>query len=106
MAQVAPASKSSRRSRPEAPAAPIGQDLASLEARRLRAAPMFERGSSPAEVARVLGVARQSASRWHRAWAEGGSAALASSGKRGRSARLSSSELKDVESALRKGARS
>ena len=67
---------------------------------------MFERGSSPAEVARVLGVSRQSTSRWHRAWVEGGSAALASTGRRGRSARLSSNELKKVEKALLKGARS
>jgi transposase len=67
---------------------------------------MFDRGLSPAEVARALGVTRQSTSRWHRAWVEGGSAALASSGKRGRSARLSSAHLKEVESALRKGARS
>ena len=106
MAQAAKSPKSSRRSRPETPSVPAGQDLASLEARRLRAAPMFERGSSPAEVARVLGVSRQSTSRWHRAWVEGGSAALASSGKRGRSARLSSAQLKEVEQALRKGARS
>src|SRR2546426_7990378 len=106
MAQAAPAPKSSRRSRPEAVSSPAAQDLACLEARRLRAAPMFERGSSPAEVARVLGVSRQSTSRWHRAWAEGGSAALASSGKRGRSARLSSAQLKEGELALRKGARS
>ena len=106
MAQAAPAPRRNRRSRPETPSAPAGQDLASLEARRLRAARMFERGSSPAEVARGLGVTRQSASRWHRAWVEGGSAALASTGKRGRSARLSSAQLKEVEQALRKGARS
>src|SRR2546427_6229895 len=106
MAQAAPAPKRNRRSRPEAPAAPVGQDLASLERRRLRAARMFDRGSSQAEVVRALGVSRQSASRWHRVWAEGGAAALASSGKRGRSARLSSAQLKEVEGALRKGARS
>src|SRR5712691_7596291 len=106
MAQAAPARKSSLRSRPEAPSEPTAQDLASLERRRQRAGAMFDGGSSPAEVARILGVTRQSASRWHRAWAEGGSAALASAGKRGRSARLSSAELKDVEQALLKGARS
>jgi transposase len=106
MAQAAPVPKSSRRSRPEAPSEPAGQDLASLERRRLRAGRMFDRGSTQAEVVRALGVSRQSASRWHRAWVEGGSAALASSGKRGRSARISSSELKEVEQALRKGARS
>ena len=105
MAQAAPAPKRNRRSRPEAPSEPAGQDLASLEARRLRAAPMFERGLSPAEVARSLGVTRQSASRWHRAWVDGGSAALASNGKRGRRARLSSAEVKKVEQVLLKGAR-
>ena len=106
MAQAAPAPKKKHRSRPEAPSASSGQDLASLERRRLRAGRMFDRGSSPAEVARALGVSRQSASRWHRAWVEGGSAALASTGKRGRSARLSSAELKKVEQTLLKGARS
>src|SRR5438132_14384474 len=106
MAQAAPARKMNRRSRPEAVSSQAAQDLASLEARRLRAARMFERGSSPAEVARGLGVTRQSASRWHRAWVDGGSAALASNGKRGRRARLSSAQLKEVEQALRKGARS
>jgi transposase len=105
MAQAAPAPKSSRRSRPEAPAAPAGQDLASLQRRRLRAGRMFDKGSTPAEVARALGVTRQSTSRWHRAWAEGGAGALASTGKRGRSARLSAAELTRVEEALRKGAR-
>ena len=105
MAQAAPAPKNKRRSRPEAvPGTAL--DLASLERRRLRAARMFERGSSQAEVARAVGVSRQSASRWHRVWVEAGSAALASSGKRGRSARLSSAELGAVEQALRKGARS
>ena len=106
MAQAAPAPKRNRRSRPEAASEPTGQDLASLERRRLRAGRMFDRGSTQAEVVRALGVSRQSASRWHGAWVEGGSAALASSGKRGRSARLSSAQLKEVEQALRKGARS
>jgi len=106
MAQAAAARKTNRRSRPEAVASPGAQDLASLEARRQRAAPMFERGVSPAEVARVLGVSRQSTSRWHRAWVDGGADALASTGKRGRSARLSSAQLKQVEQALLRGARS
>ena len=106
MAQAAPAPNKKHRSRPEVASAPAGQDLASLERRRLRAGRMFDRGSTQAEVVRALGVSRQSTSRWHRAWVEGGSAALASSGKRGRSARLSSAQLKEVESALRKGARS
>lgn len=105
MAQAARAPKRNRRSRPKTASVPAGQDLASLERRRQRAARMFEKGSTPAAVARALGVSRQSTSRWHRAWAEGGADALASTGKRGRSSRLSPAELKEVEEALRKGAR-
>jgi len=105
MAQAGPSSKKKLRTRPKAASAPVGQDLTSLQRRRQRAARMFDKGSTPAEVARALGVTRQSTSRWHRAWAEGGADALASTGKRGRSARLSAVELKRVEEALRKGAR-
>src|SRR5437016_755291 len=97
MGQAARSPKRNHRSRPEAPSVSAAQDLASLEGRRQRAARMLEAGSTQAEVARALGVTRQSASRWHRAWTEGGSAALASSGKRGRIPGLSSAELKAVE---------
>lgn len=106
MAQAAPAPRRNPPSRPEASSEPTRQDLAILERRRLRAGRMFDKGSNRAEVARVLGVSRQSRSRWHRAWVEGGSAALASNGKRGRRARLSSADLKAVEQVLLKGARS
>ena len=57
MAQAAPAPKRNRRSQPETPADPIGQDLASLEWRRLRAGRMFDRGSTQAEVVRVIVIA-------------------------------------------------
>src|SRR5437868_9334170 len=107
MAQAAPSPERNRHSQTTASASSNpGQDLASLEKRRRRAARMFERGASQSEVARALGVTRQSAFRWHRAWIEGGSGALASAGKRGRSSRLTPAELKEVEDALLKGARS
>ena len=66
---------------------------------------MFERGATPAEVARQLGVSRQSASRWRREWHKGGNNALKSTGRRGRTNRVTEAQLKKVEKALLKGAR-
>lgn len=40
--------------------------LKALERRRLRAARMFDRGATAAEVARALGVTPQSAGRWRK----------------------------------------
>ena len=45
---------------------PAGE-RAALEARRLQAAELFARGRTQAEVARTLGVSRQSAHVWHTA---------------------------------------
>jgi transposase len=44
------------------------RDHREMEKRRLRSVRLFEKGSSGAEVARRLGVARQVAHRWKRAW--------------------------------------
>jgi len=66
---------------------------------------MFDRGSTQGEVVRALSVSHQSGSRWHRAWVDGGSAALASSGKRGPSARLFIRPAQGGGKVLRKGAR-
>ena len=49
-----------------------------MERRRKRAAVMFEKGDSAAEVARRVGVSRQAATRWKGAWLQGGSPALVS----------------------------
>src|SRR5215469_3179689 len=106
MAQAARPSKKKLHPRPKSVSSSTGQDLGSLQRRRQRAGRMFDRGSTPAEVARALGVSRQSTWRWHQAWVEGGSEGLASTGKRGRTPRLSSTQLKEVEEALEKGARS
>jgi transposase len=72
--------------------------------RRLQAARLFERGLSQAEVARRLGVSRQSASRWHARWLEGGRAGLAGPGRWGRPSRLSAADWRRVERALLAGA--
>lgn len=73
-----------------------------LEARRKQAGRLFARGFTQSEVARRLGVSRQSAMRWHRAFEKGGAAALRSR-KRGRPARLSEKQLAELERALLKG---
>ena len=75
-----------------------------LHARRLRAAELFAAGVHPAEVARQLGVSRQSASTWHATWKTGGTTALQSRGPTGPTPRLSDGELARVEQALEQGA--
>jgi transposase len=72
--------------------------------RRLQAARLFAQGLSQAEVARRLGVSRQSASRWHARWRRGGRAGLAGPGRWGRPSRLSEADWRRVERALLAGA--
>jgi transposase len=79
------------------------RDFAELEERRRRAARLFAKGRTQAEVSRELGVSRQSTSRWYADWQAGGNAALRAAGRAGRMPKLSDSQLKVVESELRKG---
>jgi transposase len=72
--------------------------------RRLQAARLFQQGHSQAEVARRLGVSRQTASRWHARWRQGGRAGLAGPGRWGRPSRLSEADWRRVERALLRGA--
>lgn len=65
---------------------------------------MFARGATQAEVARALGVTRQSASRWYKAWHTGGVTRLKGAGRAGRRPRLSDAERRAVQRALLKGA--
>ncbi len=69
----------------------------------MRAARMFDRGARQVDVAQALEVSAQTASRWHRAWREGGRAALAGTGRAGRLPRLSGKQLAQVEMALARG---
>ena len=78
-------------------------DRGALEQRRLRAARLFAKGVRPAEVARELGVSRQSATAWHQAWKEEGVRGLRQAERTGRPPRLTNQELKDVQRALLKG---
>jgi transposase len=52
------------------------RDFGALEARRFRAADMFSRGATQADVARELGVSRPTALEWYRKWSDGGKKAL------------------------------
>jgi transposase len=80
-------------------------DYATEQAIRLRAGPLFSKGCSQAEVARQLGVSRQTSSRWHHAWKRGGQTALQGTGSTGRPPKLDIEQLRQLESHLIAGAR-
>ena len=81
------------------------RDFEGMERRRKRAARMFARGVPQADVARELGVSRQSVSRWYSEWQRGGTVALKAAGRAGRMPRLTDVQLAQVERALREGPR-
>jgi transposase len=81
-------------------------ERAAREARRLRAAELFAQGRAQAEVARELGVSRQSAHVWHTRFEEGGVDALRSRGPTGPDPKLSPADLAHIEQALLQGAKS
>lgn len=64
------------------------RDFKGMEQRRREAARLFRQGVSQAEVARRLGVSRQSVSRWYADWSEGGASALKGAGRAGRLPKL------------------
>jgi transposase len=75
-----------------------------LQARRLAAAELFATGVRQAEVARRLGVSRQSVHLWYQRWQAAGPDALRSQGPTGPAPRLSDSQLHQIEQALLQGA--
>jgi transposase len=79
------------------------RDHAKMEKRRKNAGKLFAKDLSAPEVARRLGVARQVAYRWKRAWEQGGMVALASKGKAGRKARIAPTQANEVVKALLAG---
>lgn len=81
----------------------VKRDFEALEQRRLRAFALLRQGVHQAEVARQLGVHRQSVSRWAKQVAESGRAGLKKTGRAGRRPRLSQVELKGIERALKRG---
>jgi len=77
--------------------------FAQLERRRMKAVKLFDQGLSQAEVARTVGVHRQSASRWHKAWQDHGARALKGAGRAGRKPRLTDEHFRQLECALKQG---
>ncbi|WP_271189192.1 winged helix-turn-helix domain-containing protein [Dactylosporangium matsuzakiense] len=80
-----------------------GRDVDALRERRMRAVELFEAGRRQADVVAELGVSAQTASRWHRAWLDGGRDALAGAARLGRTPRLSDGQVAEVEAALLAG---
>lgn len=79
------------------------RDHVEMEKRRLKAAKYFERGLGASEVARKLGVRRQSAHDWKKAWESGGKESLQSSGPAGPKSRLSAGQQQELVDALLEG---
>src|SRR5438876_3318633 len=84
-------------------AAGVRRDFEGLERRRMEAAELLKQGVSQSEVARRLGVHRQSVIRWARQLAQSGRAGLSQAGRAGRKPKLSASQLRKIEQALRRG---
>lgn len=79
------------------------RDHNAMEKRRLKAAKYFERGLGCSEVARRLGVRRQSAHGWMQAWQRGGRESLRSSGPAGRKPRMSDGQKRQLIDAMLAG---
>jgi len=85
---------------------PPRRDFQGLEHRRKRAARLLAAGKQRyASIARQLRVSRQSVTRWYKQWQQGGASALRGAGRAGRKPKLQPSQLRQVDKALRQGAR-
>ncbi len=80
-----------------------GRDHSVMEKRRLKAAKLFGDGHGPSEVARRLGVRRQSAHQWRKRWLEGGVGALRSAGAAGPKRKLSDAQCQELTAAIVEG---
>jgi len=81
----------------------VKRNFDALEQRRLKAFALLRQGTHQAEVARQVGVHRQSVSRWEKQVEESGRAGLKKAGRAGRKPRLSEADLKEIERELKRG---
>ena len=81
----------------------VKRNFESLEKRRLTAFKLLQAGLPQAEVARRLGVHRQSVSRWAQAIKAKGKPALLKAGRAGRRPRLAAPEKEQIKAALLQG---
>src|SRR3954454_21865176 len=79
-------------------------DRSELEARRIEAGKLLQRGVRPAEVARRLSVSRTSVGRWQQALAAGGRRGLHGAPRTGRPPLLDANDQKRLIAALKAGA--
>src|SRR5262252_5332233 len=79
----------------------VRRDFEKLEERRLEAAELLRQGIHQAEVARRVGVHRQSVGRWAQELEQGGKRALRKAGRAGRRPRLHPEDLRRIEKALK-----
>ena len=79
-------------------------DYVTEQQRRVGAGQLFQKGSAQCQVARALGVSRQTASRWHALWKSGGKSALAGAGRTGRVGKLDGDEVCRLKAILLAGA--
>jgi transposase len=84
-------------------AAGMRRNFEELEQRRMEAARLLRAGISQSEVARRLGVHRQSVIRWQRVLARTGPAGLKKAGRAGRKPKLTVEQLATLERTLRSG---
>ena len=81
----------------------VRRDFEELERRRLEAAKLLRQGVPQAEVARQVGVHRQSVSRWERQLQQAGVRGLKKAGRAGRRPRLRPEDLRRIEKGLKRG---
>ena len=81
----------------------VRRDFVGLELRRREGAELLRQGVHPAEVARRVGVHRQSVGRWAKQLDKGGLRALKRAGRAGRKARLRPEDLRRIERGLKRG---
>jgi len=81
----------------------VRRDFEALEQRRLQAARLLRKGVSQSEVAREVGVHRQSVSRWARQLERKGRSGLKRAGRAGRKPRLGARDRARIAQALKRG---
>jgi transposase len=81
----------------------VKRDFDALEKRRMHAAQLLKQGVHEAEVARRVGVHRQSVNRWAGQLAGSGVSGLKKTGRAGRKPRLSEADLEKIRQALELG---
>ena len=81
----------------------VKRDRVKLEQRRLKAARLLQQGVPEAEVARRVGVHRQSVNRWAKQLAQGGRAALKRAPRAGRPPQLTAADRQRLVQGLKRG---